>query len=445
MRRLRLNIKLKVWISIVAVASIVLLFGNAKAEEKTIDPEVQKWMEKDPLYKEWLEMLDYYPKPDREWEKKWVGKTIDASNVDQVKDLLPEITYLVTKNWGATMKVVPAQTYWRPSEGFIKATKQYMDQVTIDEKGVMHGFIGGCCFPRPGKNPSKIAWNRDRGTYEGDDFLYMGINQRITDAKGRTRNSGVNYCRMRYAYRTDVEPIPEIPGNTANVYRATRNTIYMPFDIKGVTVLVIKYKEPEKDDDMWTFVPTMRRVRRMSSGQRCDNIAGTDVCNDDADIYDGEVLDNDYKWIGLRDCLLSYHLKYPYPPEIKYENRWGHNWPVQKRPTYVFEANSNLPNFCYTKRIWYIEPVSFRIYCATLYDRKGRLWKEQNASCDANMIDPNNPYNNPSLMQYMDWQTRHATTWLFEDAEEGMNWGINKNTGVKHDFFSVVGIKKYGH
>ena len=35
--------------------------------------------------------------------------------------------------------------------------------------------------------------------------------------------------------------------------------------------------------------------------------------------------------------------------------------------------------------------------------------------------------------------------WLFEPPEKGMNWGINKNTGAKQDFFSVIGIKKYAH
>ena len=46
---------------------------------------------------------------------------------------------------------------------------------------------------------------------------------------------------------------------------------------------------------------------------------------------------------------------------------------------------------------------------------------------------------------YSDKDFYTAQPVVFEEAEEGMNWGINKNTGVKPEFFSVAGIKKYGH
>jgi hypothetical protein len=51
----------------------------------------------------------------REWEKTWVGKKIDASNLDQVKEFLPENLAALIKDkatWGdGWFTIVPYQTY----------------------------------------------------------------------------------------------------------------------------------------------------------------------------------------------------------------------------------------------------------------------------------------------------------------------------------------------
>jgi len=51
----------------------------------------------------------------RAWEKQWVGKTIDKSNVESVKDFLPPSSYDFITNpevWGeSSFTVVPYETY----------------------------------------------------------------------------------------------------------------------------------------------------------------------------------------------------------------------------------------------------------------------------------------------------------------------------------------------
>jgi len=444
----RLNMTQKMCIPVIAITLIVLSLVNVKAEEKKKDPMLQEYMKKDPLLKEWLEMVDFYPKRDQEWEEKWVGKKIDKTNVDEVKELLPEIAYRAFKNWDKVYAYVePATINWRPSPGFIEATKKYIGKVTCDSEWpyILHNYVAGCPFPRPGNDPIKIAWNRDRGVYESDDYQYASVVFNVYDQKGRGRTVGCDYNRLYWAYRTDIDPKPELPGNKAGIYRTTALRVYWPFDIAGLNMVVIKYKDTTKEEDLYLYVPTMRRVRRLSAGQRCDSLAGTDAAWDDCDVYDGEVRQNDYKYIGIQDKLVWYNVEYPYPETADWEGAYFCGLPLQKLPMIIMEANSNISNFCYSKRIWWIDPISSRHYNSTLYDRKGRLWKEQFIACTKSMKNPDNPGNNPAAMtQFIDWQAQHASPWHFEPPQEGKKTGPYMNIGWDPILFTPEGIRRMG-
>ena len=53
-----------------------------------------------------------------------------------------------------------------------------------------------------------------------------------------------------------------------------------PFDARGIMLISYRYKstdEPRdqaKNDDTWVYVPTLRRVRRISTAQRTDAVVG---------------------------------------------------------------------------------------------------------------------------------------------------------------------------
>jgi len=449
---------LKLWVSLIAIFLLLipcLTIVQAAEQQKKVAASLEEWYkawekqkEKDPLLKEWYDIIGFKPKPDIEWEKKWVGKKIDASNVDEVKDLLPEITYLIFKNWKNTFAYVESATYsWRPSPGFIKATRENLGAPTCDEKYPydMRNYTGGTPFPQPGNSAIKIAWNRDRGVYEGDDYTYRGIRFEVVDVKGRGRSVDVDYNRLRWAYRADDPKGDELPGNSAGIYRTTALRVFAPFDLAGLNMLVVKYKDTHKEEDLYLYVPTMRRVRRMSAGQRCDSLAGTDAAWDDSDVYDGEVRQNDYKFIGIEDKLVWYDVTYPYPDTTDVVGPIVSGMPFQKRPMIIMEANSNIPNFCYKKRIWWIDPITFRQYTNTRWDQKGRLWKEQFIACTLDMSNPDKPLCNPSCMNvHVDWIAQHGSPWHFFPPEKGQKYGVLTNIGWDPGIFTPEGLKKMG-
>ena len=96
------------------------------------------------------------------------GMTINASNVEQFKDVLDPATYEQLKNGWWEMKVGET-TSFDLYEGYVNATRDGLGKVSLgDELGQINGFVAGRPFP---EEPSaddprageKLAWNYKYG------------------------------------------------------------------------------------------------------------------------------------------------------------------------------------------------------------------------------------------------------------------------------------------
>ena len=103
----------------------------------------------------------------RKWEKKWVGKRIDQSNIEQVSEFLPASQVEIYKNpekWGAPSEglyfTIAAYTPILETTGMIKATNKYAPQVKTDAAGDLLNSdeIAGFPFPSP-IDGKQIAYN----------------------------------------------------------------------------------------------------------------------------------------------------------------------------------------------------------------------------------------------------------------------------------------------
>lgn len=70
------------------------------------------------------------------------------------------------------------------------------------------------------------------------------------------------------------------------VYSRTLMFATFPQDIRGLGTFTIRYMDPNRVDDMWAYTKQTRRVRRVSGGGWMDPIGGTDMLQDDQDIWD---------------------------------------------------------------------------------------------------------------------------------------------------------------
>ena len=97
-----------------------------------------------------------------------------------------------------------------------------------------------------------------------------------------------------------------------------------PFDARGIQLLSYRYKSSDKprddarNDDTWVYVPTLRRVRRISTAQRTDAISGTDFTFDDLRSFNGIVPQYEWQCLAERKIIAPMNTKakgYPYEKE----------------------------------------------------------------------------------------------------------------------------------
>ncbi|TMB22464.1 MAG: outer membrane lipoprotein-sorting protein [Deltaproteobacteria bacterium] len=87
--------------------------------------------------------------------------------------------------------------------------------------------------------------------------------------------------------------------------------ILEPFDLKGVGGLGNRHIDPARPDDQWLYLPSLRRVRRLSTAQRSDALFGQDTDTDSFYGYSGHIAWTDFKYLGERDLIGALHAQHP--------------------------------------------------------------------------------------------------------------------------------------
>ena len=72
-----------------------------------------------------------------------------------------------------------------------------------------------------------------------------------------------------------------------------------PTNVKGTSFLTFDYKQTDKDDDQWLYIPALRKVRRISASDRGDYFLGTDFTYEDI-LLEGKLEIADYDFSVIR-------------------------------------------------------------------------------------------------------------------------------------------------
>jgi hypothetical protein len=162
--------------------------------------------------------------------------------------------------------------------------------------------------------------------------------------------------------------------------------VLAPFDAKGIAVLNYRYKSSDgpraqaRNDDTWVYVPSLRRVRRISTAQRTDAVSGTDFTFDDFSGFFGIVPQYEWTCLGRKDLLAPTNSQvraYPYSRDHAFgpyglsfaDDRWELRHAVKIR---FVPKNTDHP---YSKKDLYIDENTAEVLYSFAYDQKGELWK----------------------------------------------------------------------
>jgi hypothetical protein len=395
-----------------------------------------------------------------------VGDVITAANVDQAKELIsPGIEWCVRHGW--PLKIVETKKIEWP-KAYKDATEKYSPQVKLAPDGLtLQSYVAGQPFPKVDANDpqvaTKIMWNYEYKWLTTDD-----VDLRNFDADTGTIHGGstpmsverhflLDHFRvLRYVGRLYQDPKPLWQTSEGYQSKGSLHPILEPFDLKGVGALSFRYIDPSKQDDTWLYLPSLRRVRRLSSAQRSDALFGQDTDVDSYYGYAGHIAWMSWKYLGEKQMLGCWHAEnYPVKwaaggGDFAFDDGW------EKRKVHVVEGVSKLAQYAYSKRILFIDNETWAVPYSDIYDRSGQLWKiwvnefsfrKQPFPGAKLSTYPEEQAYAPSIVM-VDMQLQHATKAALPShkfpGEEGWYFNLGEKSGSTEDFFTIAHLIESG-
>ena len=288
---------------------------------------------------------------------------------------------------------VTATTDYHLPPLYLKDTEKYSSQVKIvnlpDGGHNIEGYVAGLPFPNPQEplrgwkllvdnwysyqpevlcGPDGWAWSKDR-------FLNTSSVQQVW----------VNHL---FSYLSDPGQ-PHFDPRGKGEYLVEFTRLMAPEQIKYLTVLTVYYADLSKAEDLYVFIPALRRSLRLATNARCAPFNGTDFTYDDTrrGAFNGNATRFDADYLGERQILESIDVTNDLKKLLNLDNYyqpvlWGKpalesfevrkTWAINAHPIPAFAKG-----YCYGKRILYVDQQSYLSEWADLYDANGKFWKAQ--------------------------------------------------------------------
>ena len=197
---------------------------------------------------------------------------------------------------GMKMEIGPSFKDYGPPPEYLAASAKYKGQPKIGPDESLENYNAGFAF-----DPASIDCKGDpqAGVKHIWNFAYQW------DGDGSDTHYFYSYWdrgeelplyyegtskTIMLSHRVEPELVEK---NNGDLFRGEKRVnafgieVDAPFDARGILVMSYRYKDSEKptaqtkNDDTWVYVPTLRRVRRISTAQRTDAVSGTDFTFDD--------------------------------------------------------------------------------------------------------------------------------------------------------------------
>ncbi len=326
------------------------------------------------------------------------GDVINFDDVDRLKPFLPP-EFWDNRDFffyeGMKLEIGPFYYDYSPPPEHKAATERFRGQARIGPDGSLENFVAGQPFPvdeidcqNDPQAGLKIMWDFDY-QWDGDGarasffYSYWDRGEQLPlyyEGSAKT---------IELSHRVEKQYLDK---NNGDIFRGEKRKnafgvqVNAPFDARGIMLISYRYKASDnprtdsKNDDTWVYVPTLRRVRRISSAQRTDAIAGTDFTFDDLGGFAGIVPHYHWSCLGEMDLMAPMNTRekaYPYEKDHNFgpyglsfaDDRWEMRkvWKIRFVP-----KNADHP---YHHKDLYIDKENLTALYSFAYDRKEELWK----------------------------------------------------------------------
>jgi hypothetical protein len=309
------------------------------------------------------------------------GEVIGPHNWQRIQGMVGE-NLLNRVRQGYSLRIKPGRSVGAPKE-YQLATARYSGDVKLGYRGELLNYVAGLPFPDINLGDPqiglKLAWNF-YWRWIGDDSKTGGgtgeskIVRYVIEKDGSERRADVLHHTIKARGRVTLNSRPTIPGYEHIDWMQLRADEY-PRDTAGTTTLEIRYADPKREDDLYIYVPSIRRVRRAPPVQRCATIAPSEFNFDDINAFGGKITDFNYRFLGRSKMLGNLAQE-----QIPFQRKSGDYLPVKESwevvDAYGLEITPKDPSYCYPKKILYFDVENFEAFWSMIWDAKGNYWKE---------------------------------------------------------------------
>jgi hypothetical protein len=294
-----------------------------------------------------------------------------------------------------------------PAPMYKVATEKFKGQASIDADGGVVNYTAGKPFDRTQfkagstEDGHKLAWNfQYRWQFEGAE---VGENEWVWVVPGESHQNHEimkghkaqyylgkgkfervltgRYKRVLMTGRVDLaDQGYQLEGRWAKgaEYRDYQG-FTAPFDITGTAFLIQRYNDPHRTDDSWAYIPSLRRVRRISVEVKADSLLGTDLTLEDFYCFHGRILEHEWEYMGTAKLLAVARSRYR---ESVFGGDMGivpiDDWAL--RTMDVVKVTPKWKGHPYSYKVMMLDLDTNQCYYAEAYDKAGKTWKVLQAS-----------------------------------------------------------------
>jgi Protein of unknown function (DUF1329) len=370
------------------------------------------------------------------------GTEITAANWQQYKQFMPigmQAGFSGQYDWkiGAgpdfTMEVGPATHLPLPAK-LRENTEKYAGQARLKnliEGGyTLENYGAGIPFPNP-SGPDKVY----QIFFNTWTYLFPAKSQFTSRARfvDRFRNSFIQdtyVVQYRLSHISEAG-YPDNPDYGKGFLQASRYVVLSPEQTKYTTQLAMLPDDPAKLQEIYVYVPSLRRSMRLSSAARCSPILGSDFNQDDNG--DGMFLQPtnfEMKLLGTKKVLAIMNGDAAgYYDIANYNVKDFAGWPKpavgnwEVRDAYVVDITPlpNISDYCYGHKVAFIDKETFAQLYFDNYDSAGKLWKSEAIWYRPLTLNSGEKYwyraHNTETM--LDFQNNHATVSMVTQPKLG--------------------------
>jgi Protein of unknown function (DUF1329) len=277
--------------------------------------------------------------------------------------------------------------------GYAEATRKYSGSVRVvhlaDGRNDIRNYAGGEPFPDPQEPDKGYKLLADLWFAYVPHFLAGTPHNPLTICSETSHHFAscerLSYVYRQIAYNTDGAPSSEeLKGS--DYWYTEWLAVEEPEELRYTTLLMLYPKDNRRSEELFTYIPSLRRWIRGSLASRCSPVVGTDYVQDDfkrvgfnggLGMFNAQFLQHqpilaltgDYSPLG-GDFPLNYYMPLGWP-----RPSWG-KW--QLRDVDVIDVrrdSTEASGYCYGKRIIYEDSETHYALWEDGYDQSMHFWK----------------------------------------------------------------------